>query len=515
MITNVFIIVEQSLVALFTLIMLAKYAHVFYKFKLFNLQPNSGYFVRFITFIGWYIGFAMIALLPMDMLFVEEQEATKTTLENMWTIYYFTSFSMCWIVFPYLCEYVSVGEFTVTSQNSNDFSNNFLGFVIALSNAWGLFQIIIFLGYGIVTVPQACFKHTGVEKLYKYQMFKISYYETNYERSQVHMEQLIRDTLTLKNCMRSNDQNHFYLKIVLSNCPEEALTYVVPYDSREQIQLDYIRGDYESLVQLNKDCKWAALDLVRKEVQYEQELENAFYYEDLYRNQQTSADYRIYSRLFKLRQGKFGRCRDKTYFIWNIIIMPKLYNIIGLIAIALSLQILAGEMIILLELKYSLLSLIPQTTIGQIISNVYSLILLFYLTFCIYYGCFNVKFCSFYELHPRNQTDSFSLLYSAFLLTRLASSLCINFLKIIHFEGTIFANVIGAMDPIPLIGKEFQNFFPITLLVLCIFNYFNVWSKFMYFIGLDEYTFSEVYNEDLVPDGELLSKIGNNTLQIQ
>jgi len=29
----------------------------------------------------------------------------------------------------------------------------------------------------------------------------------------------------------------------------------------------------------------------------------------------------------------------------------------------------------------------------------------------------------------------------------------------------------------------------------------------MYFIGLDEYTFSEVYNEDLVPDGEQLSKI--------
>jgi len=50
---------------------------------------------------------------------------------------------------------------------------------------------------------------------------------------------------------------------------------------------------------------------------------------------------------------------DKTFFIWNIILKPKLYYIIGLVAIALSLQILVGEMIILYEIKYSLLSLIP------------------------------------------------------------------------------------------------------------------------------------------------------------
>jgi uncharacterized membrane protein len=28
------------------------------------------------------------------------------------------------------------------------------GFLIALSNAWGLFQIIIFLGYGVVALPK-------------------------------------------------------------------------------------------------------------------------------------------------------------------------------------------------------------------------------------------------------------------------------------------------------------------------------------------------------------------------
>jgi hypothetical protein len=37
------------------------------------------------------------------------------------------------------------------------FRTTFKGFIIASSNAWGLFLIIIFLGYGLVTIPKHCF----------------------------------------------------------------------------------------------------------------------------------------------------------------------------------------------------------------------------------------------------------------------------------------------------------------------------------------------------------------------
>jgi len=74
-------------------------------------------------------------------------------------------------------------------------------------------------------------------------------------------------------------------------------------------------------------------------------------------------------------------------------------------------------------------------------------------------------------------------------------------------DGTCFGVVIGAMDPIPLIGKQFQSIFPTTLLLLCIFNAFNLWSKFMVWIGLEEYSFTEIYNEEIAKDGEHLAKI--------
>ena len=56
----------------------------------------------------------------------------------------------------------------------NLYSVPFRGFLIALSNAWGLFQIIIFLGYGLVTVPKHCLKMSDLQKRYDYCMYKLT-----------------------------------------------------------------------------------------------------------------------------------------------------------------------------------------------------------------------------------------------------------------------------------------------------------------------------------------------------
>lgn len=59
MILNVFLIIEQVLVAAFAFLLIMKYSHV-----------NSSFIVKFMAFLGWLIGFGMIALLPLDIIFV-------------------------------------------------------------------------------------------------------------------------------------------------------------------------------------------------------------------------------------------------------------------------------------------------------------------------------------------------------------------------------------------------------------------------------------------------------------
>ena len=158
-------------------------------------------------------------------------------------------------------------------------------------------------------------------------------------------------------------------------------------------------------------------------------------------------------------------------------------------------MLVAGELIILFRFDFSIFDVIPKTTSYSILFNVASWILLSYLSACVYFGLFNIKFTSYYELHPNKQTDSFSLIFSANFITKLAAPMCVNFLKIMHIEGTAFHRMIGAMDPIPLVGEQFQKIFPAALVILCIFNVFDVWSKLMKCIGLDEFSFIDIYDE--------------------
>lgn len=92
--------------------------------------------------------------------------------------------------------------------------------MIALSNAWGLFLIILFLGYGLVSVPHSCFQNANIDRRYAYQMFKLSLYERNYERAIVNMDELTRDALTVSTFMRRPDMKP-YIAEILANCPEE------------------------------------------------------------------------------------------------------------------------------------------------------------------------------------------------------------------------------------------------------------------------------------------------------
>ena len=132
-----------------------------------------------------------------------------------------------------------------------------------------------------------------------------------------------------------------------------------------------------------------------------------------------------------------------------------IYKVLAILSVILSVTLVAGELIILFKMDFNILDIVPKTTLGPVLFNIISTLLLMYMSICIYFGLFNIKFTAFYELHPNKQTDSFSLFYSANFLTKLAAPLCVNYLKLLHIENTSFHIMLGAMDPIPLIGNQF------------------------------------------------------------
>ena len=128
-------------------------------------------------------------------------------------MFYWTAFVLCWALLPFMMSYVNCGEFTLQGKMkralkeqvryytiigslgicvviylwwTNAFERygancmlrcfyrlSFRGFLIAMSNSWGLFQIIIFLGYGVVAMPKDLYKGGDLKAQHDNAMYKV------------------------------------------------------------------------------------------------------------------------------------------------------------------------------------------------------------------------------------------------------------------------------------------------------------------------------------------------------
>jgi hypothetical protein len=58
-------------------------------------------------------------------------------------------------------------------------------------------------------------------------------------------------------------------------------------------------------------------------------------------------------------------------------------------------------------------------------------------------------------------------------------------------------------DAVP-IGNSFSVFFPIILVVLCLFNIFNIYGKVLSFVGLRQFQFTEDFDDEKIEEGKKL-----------
>ena len=107
------------------------------------------------------------------------------------------------------------------------------------------------------------------------------------------------------------------------------------------------------------------------------------------------------------------------------------------------------------------------------------------LVVCSYYGVFTFRVSKNYGLFPYHQTDPSSLLYSCTYIAKLAFPLCYNFICLLGIESgkggaagkTALEEVMGVMDLVPILGTDFQQYFPCLIVVFLLLNYFELYSK--------------------------------------
>lgn len=82
--------------------------------KYSNKSENVPFFVKTLTFIGWYLGIATIAILPLDISMAAsntENANMEYTLHIFWRIFYWLAFIYSFLLAPIAMHYEVSGEF--------------------------------------------------------------------------------------------------------------------------------------------------------------------------------------------------------------------------------------------------------------------------------------------------------------------------------------------------------------------------------------------------------------------
>jgi len=109
-------------------------------------------------------------------------------------------------------------------------------------------------------------------------------------------------------------------------------------------------------------------------------------------------------------------------------------------------------------------------------------------------------------MHDNKMTDSDALLFISSNMCRIGFPLCLNFVQILKLQN-LNTNIEWIMGETPNFGKNFMMFFPATLIILCIFNIFNIYGRFMNVLGFSSFGFKNPQNDDKIEEGnEYLNK---------
>ncbi len=246
-------------------------------------------------------------------------------------------------------------------------------------------------------------------------------------------------------------------------------------------------------------------DIERNNSLYKTNVEYALRLEDCILNE-SSLDGVFHSDLRQPRCGSYGLLLDKLEWFWEIKLWPIISKVLGVLFGLLSIIIIMSEGSLGLPSTYdkSVFHFFKNLSSGTYAhAMVHTLLLMGYLCFCTFYGIFNFKVSGFYGLYPYHQTEPSNLVYSALYLAKLAAPLCVNFLMLIHFENnqsTIFDKVAGRGMSWSFVNS-FLKYFPCLIVVLCLLYYFEVYSKVMKSLGLDEYTYYNFYDPEQLEAG--------------
>jgi len=388
----------------------------------------------------------------------------------------------------------------------------------AASNTWGLFLLVFMMGYGLVEVPRILWLSSKRGYSLNQAYFKISKLWGERNDAEGSLEEILISVLSVEMKLDSDP--------ALSRFRDQVDTIVhkVPTEMRERVKRrvrgvgDNLEDINESmLAKLHKQVMVALTAHYRTEAQWQHMVDTVYWLEDNHKN--SSSNEKIFRSQSPGSTNLLRKLSPTVEWYVRCLVIPHMYTVSAVVACIMSIMVTWSEITFFSDSPtLSFFALFIESAAAN---NDYrwieiiSFLTICYMSLCTFFTVFKVRVLNYYYLASNHQSDSYTLLFSGALLSRITPALCLNFLSVIHMDShvitrssmeTSYTRVMGHMDVISIIQDGFNIYFPILLIVLTLATYFSLGSRLLSILGFQQFLEQDDTTGEFVEEGKELIK---------
>ncbi|KAM5328556.1 G-protein coupled receptor-associated protein LMBRD2 isoform 3-T4 [Glossophaga mutica] len=392
---------------------------------------------------------------------------------------------------------------------------------IAAANTWGLFLLVLLLGYGLVEIPRSYWNGAKRGYLLTKTYFKAAKLMTEKADAEETLEDVMEEVRKVNESIKYNHPLRKCVDTILKKCPTE-------YQEKMGRNMD----DYEdfdekhntypsekSLVKLHKQVIYSVQRHRRTQVQWQILLEQAFYLEDVAKNETSATHQFVHTFQSPEPENRFIQYfyTPTVEWYWECLLRPWFYRILAVVLSTFSVIVVWSECTFfsttpVLSL-FAVFIQLAEKTYNYIYIEIACFLSIFFLSICVYSTVFRIRVFNYYYLASHHQTDAYSLLFSGMLFCRLTPPLCLNFLGLTHMDSSIshqntqptaYTSIMGSMKVLSFIADGFYIYYPMLVVILCIATYFSLGTRCLNLLGFQQFMGDNDMTSDLVDEGKEL-----------
>nr|XP_057912953.1 G-protein coupled receptor-associated protein LMBRD2B [Doryrhamphus excisus] len=467
-----------------------------------------------------------------------------------WRVVYWTSQCLTWLLLPFMQSYARSGGFSIGGKMKTALIENAIYYGsyllifgslliyvavhpqwrlswyelqtigITAANTWGLFLLVLLLGYGLVEIPRSYWDASRHGHLLLKTYFKASKLMTEKADAEENLEDVMEEVRKVSEAIKYNHPLRTCIDTILRKCPPDYQEKMGRnMDDYEDFDDKQTFPSEKSLVKLHKRVIYAVQRHNRTRVQWQILLQQAFHLEDVAKNETSSTRQFVHS--FPRSQPAGWFCRymytPTVEWYWECLLKRWFYRLLSLVLTLFSVVVVWSECTFfstkpVLSL-FAVFIQLAERDYNYVYIQVACFITIFFLCTCVYSTVFRIRVFNYYYLASHHQTDAYSLQFSGMLFCRLTPPLCLNFLGLIHMdaaishqqkEQTAYTSIMGSMRVLSFVANGFYIYYPMLIVILCIATYFSLGTRCLNLLGFQQFMGDTEMTSDLMEEGKEL-----------